>query len=151
MVKNRRQNKIISIVKSMPVHTHDELIEALNRDGVQVTQATVSRDIKELGIIKVPSADGSSVYSLPKETSEPNRNRVDMVTDSVRNVSSALHTVVINTFPGMASAVAAAVDSALHNDILGSVAGDDTVIIITKSVEDAVELEAKIKMVFRLE
>ncbi|MBQ5923646.1 MAG: hypothetical protein IIW91_09975, partial [Alistipes sp.] len=61
------------------------------------------------------------------------------------------HTIVINTFPGMASAVAAAVDSVMHNDILGSVAGDDAVIIIAKSVESATELEAKIKMVFRLE
>lgn len=150
-MKNRRQNKIINIVKSMPVHTHDELIEALNREGVQVTQATVSRDIKELGIIKVPSSDGGSVYSVPEVATEPNRNRVDMVADSIKNVNSALHTIVINTFPGMAPAVAAAVDGLLHSDILGSVAGDDTVIIIAKSVEAASELEAKIKMVFRLE
>ena len=150
-MKNRRQTKIISIVKSMQVHTHDELIDALNAEGVQVTQATVSRDIKELGIIKVPSADGGSVYSVPEAVSEPNRNRVDMVSDSIKAVNSALHTIVINTFPGMASAVAAAVDSVMHNDILGSVAGDDAVIIIAKSIESAAELEAKIKMVFRLE
>lgn len=150
-MKNRRQNKIISIVKSMPVHTHDELIEALGREGVQVTQATVSRDIKELGIIKVPSSDGSSVYSVPDIASEPNRNRVDMVADSIKNVTSALHTIVINTFPGMAPAVGAAVDSVLHSDILGSVAGDDTVIIIAKSIEAASELEVKIKTVFGLE
>ncbi len=150
-MKNRRQNKIINIVKSTPVHTHDELIEALNREGVQVTQATVSRDIKELGIIKVPSSDGGSVYSVPEVASEPNRNRVDMVSDSIKAVNAALHTIVINTFPGMAPAVGAAVDSVMHNDILGSVAGDDTVIIIAKSIESATELEAKIKMVFRLE
>lgn len=150
-MKNRRQAKIINIVKSMQVHTHDELIDALKAEGVQVTQATVSRDIKELGIIKVPSADGGSVYSVPEVVSEPNRNRVDMVSDSIRAVNAALHTIVINTFPGMAPAVAAAVDSVMHNDILGSVAGDDAVIIIAKSIESANELEAKIKMVFRLE
>lgn len=150
-MKNRRQTKIINIVKSMQVHTHDELIEALSREGFQVTQATVSRDIKELGIIKVPSNDGGSVYSVPQVVSEPSRNRVDMVADSIKNVACALHTIVLNTFPGMASAVAAAVDGLMHADILGSVAGDDTVIIIAKSVEVANELEAKIKMVFRLE
>ena len=150
-MKNRRQTKIINIVKSMHVHTHDELIDALDAEGVQVTQATVSRDIKELGIIKVPSSDGGSVYSLPEAVSEPNRNRVDLVSGSINTMNSALHTIVINTFPGMASAVAAAVDSVMHNDILGSVAGDDAVIIIAKSVESATELEAKIKMVFRLE
>ena len=100
-MKNRRQTKIINIVKSMQVHTHDELIDALDAEGVQVTQATVSRDIKELGIIKVPSSDGGSVYSLPEAVSEPNRNRVDMVSDSIKAVNSALHTIVINTFLGL--------------------------------------------------
>ena len=64
-MKYKRQSKIVKIVKDMPVHTHDELIMALNNEGFNVTQATVSRDIKELGIIKVPSSDGGSVYSVP--------------------------------------------------------------------------------------
>lgn len=150
-MKNKRQNKIINIVKTMPVHTHDELIEALNREGVQITQATVSRDIKELGIIKVPSADGGSVYSMPSSVVEPNRNRVDMMSDSIKKVSAALHTVVVNTIPGMAPAVASAIDGLLHSEILGSVAGDDTIIIIAESVQKAEELKVRIKTVFRLE
>ncbi len=150
-MKNKRQNKIISIVKSRPVRTHDELIDALRAEGVSVTQATVSRDIKELGIIKVPSGDGGSVYSVPEAVTETNKNRVDMVSDSIKKVSSAMHTIVINTFPGMASAVAAAVDSLLHKEILGSVAGDDTLIIVTHSVDDAQRLEKKIKNTFNLE
>lgn len=150
-MKNRRQSKIINIVKTMPVHTHDELIDALLKEGVKVTQATVSRDIKELGIIKVPSADGGSVYSVPGIVSEPSKTRVGMMTDTIKKVSAALHTIVINTFPGMAPAVAAAVDGLLHDDILGSVAGDDTIIIIAESEQKAHELEARIKTVFRLE
>lgn len=149
-MKNKRQNKIISIVNSRPVRTHDELIDALKNEGVNVTQATVSRDIKELGIIKVPSSDGGSVYSIPQVNEHANRNRVDMVSDSVKRVSHALHTIVINTIPGMASAVAAAVDGLLHDEILGSVAGDDTVIIITPSPESAEELETKIRASFKL-
>ena len=150
-MKNKRQSKILNIVQTKPMRTHDDLIDALKAEGVNVTQATVSRDIKELGIIKVPTSDGGSVYSVPQMGTDSGKNRVGIISDSVKRVSSALHTIVINTFPGMASAVAAAVDSVMHNDILGSVAGDDAVIIIAKSIESAAELEAKIKMVFRLE
>ena len=74
-----------------------------------------------------------------------------MVSDSVRSVKSAMHTIVINTYPGMASAVAAAIDSSMHSEILGSVAGDDTVLVIAQSQEKAQELEDKIKTVFKSE
>ena len=148
-MKYKRQNKIIKIVKSMPIHTHDELIETLRREGFNITQATISRDIKELGLIKVPSSGGSSVYSVPEPAQEGGATRVDMVSDSVKNIVSAMHTIVINTYPGMASAVAAAVDGTMRRDILGSIAGDDTVLIITESPEKAVELERRMKNVFK--
>ena len=150
-MKYKRQSRIIKIVKSMPVHTHEELIEILKNDGFKITQATVSRDIKELGLIKIPAADGGSVYSVPETSSETSAARKNMVAESVKHVASALHTIVINTYPGMASAVAAALDSAMRSDILGSVAGDDTVLVITESPEHAAELEKKIKTIFRTE
>ena len=103
-MKYKRQNQIINIVKSRPVHTHDELIDLLRAEGHSVTQATVSRDIKELGLIKIQSGDGSQIYSMPEPAAE-NVARMELVADSVRQVVSALHTVVINTYPGMASAV----------------------------------------------
>ena len=149
-MKNKRQTKIINILKNQQVHTHDELIDALDAEGVKVTQATVSRDIKELGIVKVPASDGSSIYSVPETASESHKSRVNMVSDSVKRVNSAMHTIVINTFPGMASAVAAAIDSMSCDEILGSVAGDDTIIVITKSPELAKEVEKKIKAAFRM-
>ena len=149
-MKNKRQTKIINILKNQQVHTHDELIDALDAEGVKVTQATVSRDIKELGIIKVPASDGSSIYSVPETVSETNKSRVNMVSDCVKRVSCALHTVVINTLPGMASAVAAAIDSMFQEEILGSVAGDDAIIVITKSPESAKEVEDRIKTAFRM-
>lgn len=150
-MKYKRQSKIIKIVKSTPVHTHDELIAELNAEGFNVTQATVSRDIKELGLIKVPSADGAAVYSLPEKGSESGITRIDMVSESVKNVAVALHTIVINTYPGMASAVAAAVDTVFKDEVLGCVAGDDTIIIVTDSVEAAAELGSKMKTVFKAE
>lgn len=149
-MKNKRQTKIMNILKNQQVHTHDELIDALDAEGVKVTQATVSRDIKELGIVKVPASDGSSIYSVPETASESHKSRVNMVSDSVKRVNSAMHTIVINTFPGMASAVAAAIDSMSCDEILGSVAGDDTIIVITKSPELAKEVEKKIKAAFRM-
>ena len=148
-MKYKRQNQIIKIVKSMPIHTHDELIETLRREGFNITQATISRDIKELGLIKVPSSGGSSVYSVPEPVPEGGATRVDMVSDSVKSIVSAMHTVVINTYPGMASAVAAAIDGTMRRDILGSIAGDDTVLIITESPEKAIELEKRMKNIFK--
>ena len=150
-MKYKRQSRIIKIVKSMPVHTHEELIEILKNDGFKVTQATVSRDIKELGLIKVPSSDGTSVYSVPETAKENTAARVEMVSESIKQVTAAMHTIVINTYPGMASAVAAALDSSLKADTLGSIAGDDTVLVVTHSPENALELERKIKTVFKME
>ena len=150
-MKNKRQNKIIKIVKETSVHTHDELILALNREGFNVTQATVSRDIKELGLIKVPSPDGASVYSIPDMAREASTARINMISDSVRNITAALHTIVINTVPGMAPAVASVVDTNMSSEIIGSVAGDDTVLIITESAEKADILERKLKTVFKAE
>lgn len=150
-MKYKRQSKIIQIVQDMAVHTHDELIYALDREGFKVTQATVSRDIKELGLIKVPSADGTSIYCMPENTPQKGVTRINAVSDTVKRVVSALHTVVITTMPGMASAVAATVDSALHGEILGSVAGDDTIIIVAESENGAKLLEQKIKTIFKSE
>lgn len=150
-MKYKRQSKIISIVENAPVHTHDELIEMLRAEGFNVTQATVSRDIKELGLIKVPAPDGSSVYSVPEPPPEPNLTRFEMIADSVRRITAAYNTIVINTYPGMASAAAAVIDGALRDDILGSIAGDDTVLIITESPEKASETARKIKNSFRAE
>lgn len=150
-MKYKRQNKIIKIVKDKPIHTHDELIDALKFEGFKVTQATVSRDIKEIGLIKVPAGDGSSVYSVPEPSEGGAGTRIDMVSESVRNVVSAMHTIVINTYPGMASAVAAAMDLNFRREILGTIAGDDTVLVITESPEKAYELECKLKNIFKSE
>ena len=150
-MKYKRQNAIIRIVKDTHVHTHDELISRLMDEGFSVTQATVSRDIKELGLIKIPAHEGGSIYSVPQRAMEIVTNRIDMISDSVRNVVAAMHTVVINTLPGMASAVAASVDAAMHKDILGSIAGDDTVLVIAENESRAKELESRMKTIFKAE
>ena len=149
-MKYKRHNHITRIVKNNRIHTHDELIAALKAEGFNVTQATVSRDIKELGLIKVPASDGSSVYSMPEQSKDEGA-RPDMVSDSVKSIRSAMHTIVINTYPGMASAVAAAVDRVMKSDILGSIAGDDTVLIIADSPDTAETLRQRLMADFRLD
>ncbi|MDO5396378.1 MAG: arginine repressor [bacterium] len=150
-MKYKRQGQIIKIISEKQIKTHEQLIEELTKKGYDVTQATVSRDIKELGLVKAPSQSGGSCYSLPTDKSENADKHLNLFSDTVRGVSSALHTVVVRTYPGMASAVAASLDTVMRADILGSIAGDDTLLIITPSEEAAVETAARLRKIFKTE
>jgi transcriptional regulator of arginine metabolism len=147
-MKYRRQGQILKIVNDQNIKTHEQLIGELNKSGFNVTQATVSRDIKELGLIKIPLPGGGSVYSSSKDIPEELDRRINMITDTVRSVDYALNNVVVKTYPGMASAVAASIDASMRNDFLGSIAGDDTIIIITRNEEKAAEITEKLKDLF---
>lgn len=148
-MKYKRQGQIIKIISEKQIKTHEQLIEELTKAGYDVTQATVSRDIKELGLIKAPSAAGGSCYSVPGDVGDSIDKHLNLFADTVRSIASALHTVVIRTYPGMASALAASVDSVLRTEILGSIAGDDTLLLIAASEADAVELTAKLRKIFK--
>lgn len=147
-MKYRRQGQILRIIHERNIKTHEQLIGELNRAGFNVTQATVSRDIKELGLIKIPLSDGGSVYSSSKNIPEDINRRINMITDTVRSVDYAMNNVVVKTYPGMASAVAASVDSTMRNEFLGSIAGDDTLLIITRSEEKAAEIAEELIKLF---
>lgn len=146
-MKYKRQGQILQIIKSQKIKTHEQLIEELNKSGFSVTQATVSRDIKEMGLIKAPSPDGGSVYAVASSISEDGK-RIDIFSDAVLGIECALHTVVVKTYPGMASAVAASVDSSMRNEFLGSIAGDDTLLIIASDEEKAAEIVKKLRRIF---
>lgn len=148
-MKYKRQGQIIKIIGEQQIKTHEQLIEELTKAGYDVTQATVSRDIKELGLIKAPTPNGGSCYSMPTETPSTVDKHLNIFSDTVKGISSALHTVVIRTYPGMAPAVAASVDAALHSEILGSIAGDDTVLIITQNETAAVDTAARLRKIFQ--
>ena len=149
-MKKNRHEKIIEIVERYDVETQDELIEHLRKLGYEVTQATVSRDIRELKLTKVLGEKGSDRYELPK-ASEPlgNFKFNHALAESITSVDYALHTVVIKTFPGMAQAVAVGIDNLRLPVILGCVAGDDTIIVISRSAEAAADLNSKIKEIIR--
>ena len=147
-MKYKRHAQIIKIIGEQRIKTHEQLIEELNKAGYDVTQATVSRDIKELGLIKAPTPNGPC-YAMPKESFDMGEKHLDIFSDSVLSIASALHTVVVRTYPGVASAVAASIDSVLRAEILGSIAGDDTILIIAQDEDAADSIASRLRKIFR--
>ncbi len=134
-MKRYRYNKIKEIVQSRSIETQEELANALMEEGIEVTQATVSRDIKELMLIKIPTGDGHYRYALsPEENVLLSRSRINrLFQDSITRVDFALNQVVLHTLPGSAQAVAFAIDHAKWGEIIGTLAGDDTILLIARS------------------
>jgi len=149
-MKTNRQKKILEIVTRHHVETQDDLIYHLMEEGYTVTQATISRDIRELQLTKVLTGKGSYRYVAPKKE--------DMVTgmkfnaalvDSITSVDYALNIIVIKTYPGLAQAVAAGVDNLSLADLLGCVAGDDTILIATRSETSAKLISERIRIMMK--
>ena len=147
-MRQRRQSQILKIITERDIKTQEELTDALKNSGFDTTQATVSRDIKELGLVKISSSDGGYKYAQ-KPVGTVEKKHIDIFSGAVISVAFALHTIVIKTYPGMAQAVCASCDMLVGNEILGSVAGDDTILIITGSEERAAQMCEKLKKVFK--
>lgn len=148
-MKYKRQGQILRIIRDKEIKTHEQLLKELNRYGHNVTQATVSRDVKELGLVKVPSLTGGRFYSSPTDIPKEIDGRIKMIGDTVRTIDYAMNNIVIKTYPGMASAVAASIDATMKKDFLGSIAGDDTLLIITKNEDKSLEIAGKLLKMFR--
>jgi transcriptional regulator of arginine metabolism len=150
-MKGRRQIKIQELIRNRAVETQDELARLLQIEGIAVTQATVSRDIKELKLVKVPSGDGGYRYSLPAEmggTDQVEKLRRYMI-DAVVSIDYAKNLVLVKCLPGTANAVAVIMDKIQWGEVVGTVAGDDTILIILRS-EDMVEaLVTKLRSLMR--
>lgn len=139
-MKTHRQVRVKEIVERVVIRTQDELAEALRNEGIDVTQATVSRDIKEMMLVKVPTGDGSYRYAFPAEQNVTvSAARLEKTfQDSVLSVNSSGNIVVLRTLPGTAQAVAYVLDNIRWPEIIGTVAGDDTIFLVIKP-ENAVE------------
>lgn len=135
-MKLRRHFAINDIVTNQRIATQEELCEALRNSGFDITQATVSRDIKEMQLVKIPDKEGYR-YALPDvATTWGSFERMKRIfRDSVVTIDSSENLVVIKTLPGAAQSVASLIDSSNHNHILGTVAGDDTVFVAVKPKE----------------
>jgi len=145
-MKIKRHNKILEIIENYNIETQEELIEKLKFAGYEVTQATVSRDIRELKLLKQMSDMGTYKYVVPKNNPTENHHIYNRaIASSIKTVESSYNDIVIKTYPGMAQAVAAGVDTLHETDILGCVAGDDCIIIVTRDTDSAVEIANRIR------
>ena len=136
-MKAKRQALIREIVESQSIQTQEELAEALRQHGMVVTQATVSRDIKEMHLLKVLAEDGGYRYStMDKSEQGMNERLIRMLTDSVVDMQSANNLIVIRTLPGSAHVAGEAVDSLKWAEILGTIAGDNTILVIVRSNDE---------------
>ncbi|ABN52050.1 MAG TPA: arginine repressor [Hungateiclostridium thermocellum] len=144
-MKHARQAKILEIIDKEVIETQEEIADRLKKAGMEVTQATISRDIKELRLIKVMTEDGRYKYAPFNSTDNTVFNRL-MTVFSKSYVSSdyANNIVVVKTLPGMAPAAASAIDSMNYPEIVGSIAGDDTVLIVCRSEKIAKEFVEKL-------
>jgi transcriptional regulator of arginine metabolism len=140
-MKGQRLLKIRELVSTRDIETQEELVELLREAGFQVTQATISRDIKELHLVKVPTTDGRYKYALPAEpTYNPEAKLRRLLIDSFVSIDRAENLIVMKTLPGNAHAVGALIDAMDWNDILGTICGDDTILIISRSSDRASDI-----------
>lgn len=136
-MKARRQMKVQEIISKQIIRTQEELADKLHQAGFDVTQATVSRDIKEMGLIKVPSADDDYRYAVPSEVHPSNlQDRLKrLLRETVVSINDTESLIVIRTIPGNAHALAAVMDNSNWEEVIGTVAGDDTILLVIKPKE----------------
>ena len=140
-LKDKRQKEILEIIKQKVVLTQEDLQNELLALGYNVTQSTVSRDIKELKLIKSHDSSGNYRYISNQNASKYSHSHYrDMFVKAVKTIDYALNNVVINCYSGMASSACVALDAMFHDMMLGSLAGDDTIIVVTKSEEHSKQL-----------
>ncbi len=145
-MKNKRQNKILELISRFDIETQEELIEKLRSEGFNVTQATVSRDIRELKLSKITTESGVYKYIQPKSHVGVSIAKFNLaLAQSITSVDYAFNNVVIKTFPSMAPAIASSIDGIASPSILGCVAGDDCIIVVTRTEDDASDFCEKIK------
>ncbi|MGL4607229.1 MAG: arginine repressor [Eubacteriaceae bacterium] len=149
-MKGARQSKIIEIIENDIVETQEELAQALKDRGFYVTQATISRDIKELKLIKVLSNDGVQHYAPLKDISAIYNERVTAVfRESVLTIDYVEHTVVLRTLPAMAQAAALAIDGMEWQEVVGTIAGDDTIFVLIRNADLVSEIVGKFKKMMK--
>ena len=147
-MKVSRHAKIIELISQYGIETQEELAEYLNRAGFKVTQATVSRDIRDLKLTKVSVGAGKQKYVVHRQDEpEMSEKYIRVLRDGYVSMDMAQNILVIKTVSGMAMAVAVAVDSMKWNEVVGCIAGDDTIMCAIRTVEDTVAVMDKIRKI----
>ena len=145
-MKTKRQTKMLELIKKHDIETQEELSDYLQKEGYQVTQATVSRDIRELKLTKVAMSNGRQKYAALTEANEELSEKYTRVfRDAFVSMDMAQNILVIKTVSGMAMAVAAAIDAMHLHEIVGCIAGDDTIMCAVRSVDDTIAVMGRLR------
>lgn len=145
-MKSRRQSALIDIIEKFDIDTQEELIEKLGERGFKVTQATVSRDIKELKILKIPVDENQYKYIINNNTNLEDASAFsNLFKTAVLSVDFAQNMIVLKTTSGMAQGVCVAIDNVEWDGVLGTIAGDDTIFMVTSSTSRSASLSAELK------
>lgn len=151
-MKTKRHSKIVELINSYDIETQEELAQKLEEGGFVVTQATVSRDIRDLKLSKVVTANGKQKYSLMPKQDGISEKYVRILGEAFVSMDMAQNILVVKTVSGMAMAAAAALDSMQMSEIVGCIAGDDTIMADIRSVDDTVVVMERIrKLVYKNE
>ena len=150
-MKNDRQNQLLQIITEENIETQEQLLDRLRSRGIKSTQATISRDIKELHLIKEPAGQGRYRYAVSAHRTKLNfADRLRTIfRESLLSVDYAQHIVVIKTMPGLAHGAASTLDSMTIADMVGSLAGDDTVMIVMRDTESAAAFVVEVREMLR--
>ena len=145
-MKTKRQSKIIELIQRYDIETQEELSEYLLREGYNVTQATVSRDIRELNLTKMSVDGGKQRYVIIQNADvEMNNKYIRVLKEGFISMDMAQNIIVIRTVAGMAMAVCAALDALKWHEIVGSIAGDDTIMCAVRTVDDTVKVMGRLR------
>ena len=145
-MKTKRQTKMLELIKKHDIETQEELSDYLQKEGYQETQATVSRDIRELKLTKVAMSNGRQKYAALTEANEDLSEKYTRVfRDAFVSMDMAQNILVIKTVSGMAMAVAAAIDAMHLHEIVGCIAGDDTIMCAVRSVDDTIAVMSRLR------
>ena len=149
-MKLKRHEKIIELIEQYDIETQDELAELLRKEGFDVTQATVSRDIRQLALSKVPGKNGRQKYALLNHQDHQMAEKdVGILREAFVSMDQAQNILVIKTVSGMAMAVATALDNIGWKEIVGCIAGDDTIMCAIRTMEDAQTVMAELEKIVR--
>jgi len=139
MNKSYRLGQILNVIRTQKLRTQEELVQALRKLNIEATQVTLSRDIRELGLVKTPQG-----YVLPASISPPGPDLETMAAEFLQDVRVAQHTLVLSTVAGSASPLAEALDRAKWPEIVGTIAGDNTILVVAHDVKTAEVLRKKL-------
>ena len=149
-MKYKRQSKIMELINSFDIYTQDDLTDRLGKSGFAATQATISRDIKELKLLKIPAANGQYKYaSASREEEKADAKFLNILGETVTDISPAKNLVIVKTHSGMANAAGAAIDAIKFPEIIGTIAGDDTIFLAFSSDDAAEALARKLKKMIK--